>query len=203
MWKITSKHIDLFNFIKESNENDNEWFNIEQIKEILNFASSYEVMEVLNDLIKLGYLGQDFDILKDIVNENIFHLPFYWFAQCWNYWKEILDNYPREKFSIDVSDLPRWDVKTFFVTRAKGDSMEPFIKSWDDVLIQSQPNYNDENDLLLVIHNNKPKIKRLKYIGGKKYLVSLNKEHKDIEIEEFYDDIDIVWIVRKNFSNNS
>lgn len=200
MWKITNKHIELFNLINEF-FNEDLWLNIEEIREKLNFSSSFEVMEKSKDLINKWYLDENFSVLKEIWKENIFNLPFYWFAQCWNYWKEILENYPREKFSIDKNDLPRWDISKFFVTRAKGDSMEPFIKSWDNILIQNQPSYDDENDLVLVIHNKKPKIKKIKNINNKFFLVSINKKHNDIELEEYSDDINIIWIVKQIYKN--
>lgn len=198
MAKLTNKHIELFDLIKIYSDNDIWWLTIDDIKEKANFDSRIEAMEKINDLVKMWYIDENFNIIKEIWNTSIFNLPFYWFAQCWNYWKEILENYPREKFTVHKDILPSWDIQKYFVTRAKWDSMEPFISSWDNILIKSQPSYDDENDLLLVIHNNKPKIKKIKKINWKLFLVSLNKKHNDIELEEYSDDIDIVWVVKKN-----
>jgi phage repressor protein C with HTH and peptisase S24 domain len=44
----------------------------------------------------------------------------------------------------------------------------------------------------MVIHNNKPKIKKIKKVNGNTFLVSLNKDHNDIELEEYSDDMNIL-----------
>ncbi|EKD29850.1 MAG: hypothetical protein ACD_78C00242G0001 [uncultured bacterium (gcode 4)] len=72
--------------------------------------------------------------------------------------------------------------------------MEPFIHSGDLTLIKIQSGYNPE-DLVLVVQNQQPKIKRIKAVGHQRFLLSLNKEHKDLELSPF-DDTHIVGVVK-------
>lgn len=72
--------------------------------------------------------------------------------------------------------------------------MEPFIHSGDLILIKIQSGYNPE-DLVLIVQNHQPKIKRIKAVGDQRFLLSLNKAHKDLELSPF-DDSHIVGVVR-------
>jgi len=201
MAKLSNKQIQLFDLIKTYSDNDIGWLTMDDIKKKVNFETLNEAVQNISELVKMWYIDEDYNIIKEIWDNNFFSLPFYWFAQCGNYGKEILSHYPREKFTIHRDLVPNGDVQKFFIVRAKWDSMEPFIESWDNILVQQQPSYNDESDLLLVIHNNKPKIKKVKKINGDTFLVSLNKSHNDIELEEYSDDMNILWVVRKNLWN--
>lgn len=87
------------------------------------------------------------------------------------------------------------DIANYFITKAKGDSMEPFIHSGDLVLIKIQSGYQAE-DMVLIVQNQQPKIKRIKEIGAQRFLLSLNKEHKDLELTPF-DETHIVGVVKK------
>ncbi len=87
------------------------------------------------------------------------------------------------------------DVSNYFITKAKGDSMEPFIHSGDLVLIKIQSGYQSE-DMVLVVQNQQPKIKRIKAVGEQRFLLSLNKEHKDLELSPF-DETHIVGVVKR------
>jgi len=89
----------------------------------------------------------------------------------------------------------------YFITRAKGDSMEPFIQSGDFALIHMQSSF-DTGDRVLVVHNNQPKIKKIHTVNGHKVLQSYNPNHKDLILEE-YDDINIVGVVRHIFSKET
>ncbi len=91
---------------------------------------------------------------------------------------------------VDNGVVSPSEMKSCFITRAKGDSMEPFIQSGDFVLIQVQQIFSPE-DKVLVVHNNKPKIKKIRSDGERWVLHSLNREHSDIQVEE-YDDANIV-----------
>lgn len=195
---LTHKQVALFDLIKMYADNDIWWLTIDDITKKVGYKSLHEGVNDINVLINMWYIDENYNILKEVWKEHFFQLPFYWFAQCGHYGKEILSHYPREKFTIERDLLPNWDVQKFFIVRAKGDSMEPFIESWDNILVQNQASYSDESDLLLVVHNNKPKIKKIKKVDGSVFLVSLNKAHNDIELEEYSDDMNIVWVVRKN-----
>ena len=171
MTKLSNKQIQLFDLIKTYSDNDIGWLTMDDIKKKVNFETLNEAIQNISELVKMWYIDEDYNIIKEIWDNNFFSLPFYWFAQCGNYGKEILSHYPIEKFTIHRDLVPNGDVQKFFIVIAKLDSMEPFIESWDNILVQQQPSYNDESDLLLVIHNNKPKIKKVKKINGDTFLV--------------------------------
>jgi SOS-response transcriptional repressor LexA len=201
MAQLSNKQIQLLDIIKIYSDNDIWWLTIDEIKKKGSFESLNETVQTISELVNMWYIDEDYNVIKEIWDDSFFHLPFYGFAQCGNYGKEILSHYPREKFTIHRDLVPNWDVQKFFIVRAKWDSMEPFIESWDNILVQQQPSYSDESDLLLVIHNNKPKIKKIKKVNWNTFLVSLNKDHNDIELEEYSDDMNILWVVRKNLWN--
>ena len=78
----------------------------------------------------------------------------------------------------------------YFITRAKGDSMEPFIRSGDFLLIKVQSGFYPE-DQVFVVHNGQPKIKKVLQDGDRLVLRSFNRDHGDFIVES-QDDMEIV-----------
>lgn len=191
--KIDNESMELLKLIKESD------YNSMTIKEVLNRTNINHPQKLYNrlsKLIKLWYITEDYEFIK-FPDENKIILPFYWWAQCWNNWSDILEDYPKEKLEIDT-ELNNIKIKKnqkYFVTRAKGKSMEPEIKSWDNLLIRMEKNYNF-NDNFLLIHKEKPKVKKIKQEKWKIFLISLNQDFPEVEIKK-EDDIDIIWVVER------
>jgi phage repressor protein C with HTH and peptisase S24 domain len=129
--------------------------------------------------------------------ENKVFLPFYWWAQCWNDGAKIFDEYPRERVEIDLdkNNLKDKSYKNYFLTRAKWKSMEPEIKTWENLLIEHSPNFTWEWYKYLIKHNEKAKIKKIKKINWKYVLHSLNPDYPDLEVKD-WEDFEIIWIVK-------
>ncbi len=161
-----------------------------------------KVQDKLDQLERWWYISKSpfgwYQVIRMPEESNQVYIPYFGFAQCGNAGKSILDDeYPRKKLPIDQDLINQTQKGQYFITRAKWDSMEPFIHTWDFVLIKVQ-NWYESEDKVLVVHNNQPKIKKIQTIGDQKILHSLNPEHGDLIIE-LYDDINIVGVVKKTF----
>ncbi|HBB27159.1 TPA: hypothetical protein DCZ36_01520 [Candidatus Gracilibacteria bacterium] len=159
-----------------------------------------KVQNKINQLENAGYLTRAssgmYRVLKHYEEGNQLSIPFFGFAQCGHAGKTILeDEYPRKQIPVPPEYIDAYDIANYFITKAKGDSMEPFIHSGDLVLIKIQSGYQAE-DMVLVVQNQQPKIKRIKAVGEQRFLLSLNKEHKDLELTPF-DETHIVGVVKK------
>lgn len=168
----------------------------------VNLDHPQKVQDKLDQLERWWYISKSpfwwYQVIRNFEESNKIYIPFFGFAQCGNAGKSILeDEYPRKKLPLDQDFINQTEINQYFITRAKWDSMEPFIHTWDFVLIKVQNWYQTE-DKVLVVHNNQPKIKKIHTIEGKKFLHSLNPEHGDLIIEP-YDDINIVGVVKDIF----
>lgn len=130
-------------------------------------------------------------------DDNKIYLPFFGFAQCGNAGKSILDEYPKKKLPIDENIINPMLQNEYFITRAKWDSMEPFINNGDFVLIKVQEYFNPE-DKVLIVNDGLPKIKKVISDWEKVVLRSFNKEYKDFIVDEDSEN-HVVWIVEKTF----
>lgn len=103
-------------------------------------------------------------------------IPFFGFAQCEKLGRVVLDvEYPRKQVSVPPEYIDTQDVANYFITKAKGDSMEPFADSGDMVLVRTKTTYSND-DLVFVVERSLVKIKRVKLIDGKLFTLSLNRE---------------------------
>ena len=158
------------------------------------------VLNKLNQLVFKGYFVKDNHWYRLIREEfwsrinDVIQLPIYGFAQCWNKWKRVIDEYSQETIPVTAAFI--WtDVSNCFFVRAKWNSMEPKIQDWDLVLIHQQPSY-DESDYVLVLHNQLPKLKRIIKQDWKYMLESINRFFDNVEISP-YDDTKIIGVVKK------
>ncbi|MDD5376517.1 MAG: S24 family peptidase [Candidatus Gracilibacteria bacterium] len=177
-----------------------EAYTLMDIGENVGIDHPQKVQNKINQLENAGYLARTssgiYRVLKHYEEGNQLHIPFFGFAQCGHAGKTILeDEYPRKRIPVPQEYIDSYDAANYFITKAKGDSMEPFIHSGDLVLIKIQSGYQAE-DMVLVVQNQQPKIKRIKAVGGQRFLLSLNKEHKDLELTPF-DETHIVGVVKK------
>lgn len=202
MAHLDSRHRDILDFLADNQEYT---LTLMDIGNAVGIDHPQKVLDKIDQLERKGYIAKNpfggYQVLRKYDETNQLALPFFGFAQCWNAGKAILDEYPRKKLMVDNGIVSSSEMKSCFITRAKGDSMEPFIQSGDFVLIQVQQIFSPE-DKVLVVHNNKPKIKKIRSDGEKWVLHSLNREHSDIQVEE-YDDANIVWVVRKVFPSTA
>lgn len=177
-----------------------EAYTLMDIGESVGIDHPQKVQNKINQLENAGYLAKAssgmYRVLKHYEEGNQLHIPFFGFAQCGHAGKTILeDEYPRKQIPVPPEYVDAHDVANYFITKAKGDSMEPFIHSGDLVLIKIQSGYQAE-DMVLIVQNQQPKIKRIKAVGDQRFLLSLNKEHKDLELTPF-DETHIVGVVKK------
>lgn len=187
--------------------NELEWLTLDQIKDKIWIPYIQWVVNKLKQLEKKGYIRKNEDwtyiLLEERIND-IFNFPLIWFAQCGNISNnDIYDITYYEKIPFSTKLL--WlnsikDLDKYFFIKAKGDSMKPLINDWYFLLVKKEIEYNSENDMLLVIHNDIPKVKKIKKSNKWNFLVSINKDYNDFEILE-EDEVIIVWIIKKIISN--
>ncbi len=174
-----------------------EWLTIKEIQDETWIDHPQKIYNRLDRLIKSWFITEDYEVLK-MPDENKIFLPFYWWAQCWNDWAKIFDEYPRDRIEIDLDEnnLKEKSYKNYFITRAKWKSMEPIIKTWENLLIEFYPEFISEWYKYLIKHNDKAKIKKIKKSNYKIYLYSLNPDYPDLEVKK-EDDFEIIWIVKE------
>lgn len=186
--------IELLNLI--NSVSDFESLTLNDIQERTWIDHPQKIYNRLDKLIKDWYITEDYQVLR-MPEENKVFLPFYWWAQCWNDGAKIFDEYPRERVEIDLdkNNLKDKSYKNYFLTRAKWKSMEPEIKTWENLLIEHSPNFTWEWYKYLIKHNEKAKIKKIKKINWKYVLHSLNPDYPDLEVKD-WEDFEIIWIVK-------
>ncbi len=187
--------IELLNLI--NSVSDFESLTLNDIQERTWINHPQKIYNRLEKLIKDKYITEDYQVLR-MPEENKVFFPFYWWAQCWNDWAKVIEEYPRERIEIDLdkNNLTNKNYKNYFLTRAKWKSMEPEIKTWENLLIEYNPNFSWEWYKYLIKHNEKAKIKKIKKINWKYILHSLNQDYPDLEVKE-WEDFEIIWIVKK------
>lgn len=201
--ELNESHKNILKYLKWLVEDD--VITLRDIGNVVWLDHPQKVQDKLNQLEREKYISRNpftwgYQVLRDFIDENVFYIPFFWFAQCGNAWKSIIDEYPRKKLPLK-KELIQNEPSNYFITRAKWDSMEPLIQNWCFVLIKIQ-NWFHSDDKVLIVHNGQPKIKQIKEEWGKKFLISLNKEFKNFEIEG-YDETHIVWVVKEVFWKNT
>jgi len=163
------------------------------------------VLNKLNQLVLKGYFVKDekgYRLVRESITDkytDIVQLPIFWFAQCWNQWKAVINEYTQERIPVTMAFVWVSDLENCFFVRAKWNSMEPKIQDWDLVLIHQQDSY-DENDFVFVVHNQLPKLKRIKKTEDWIFLESVNRFFDNVEISPF-DETKVIWVVKKIIKN--
>ena len=135
-------------FKKNGNE---EWLTLREIAAEIGVNHPQTVLNKLNQLVLKGYFVKDkkgYRLVRESVIDkltDIIQLPIFGFAQCWNQWKAVIDEYSQEKIPVTMAFIGTSDIENCFFVRAKGNSMEPKIHDGDLVLIRQQDHY-DESD---------------------------------------------------------
>lgn len=146
--------------------------------------NAQNVIHHLKQLERYGYVRRDlgnpdkFEILKDPI-EDVVYINLYGFAHCGNEGDFFSDGNLKDKVAISTKLFGVKDYKNTFLVKAKGDSMTPYIRENDLVLIEQQSDV-DNGSIGLVIEDGKPKIKKItKKNRNEIILSSLNPAHKD------------------------
>jgi len=193
----------LIAFFKENR--DQEGLTLREIANQVWVSHPQTVLNKLNQLVFKGYFVKDehgYRLLREDVGrrmDDIVQLPIYWFAQCWNKGKRIIEEYSQEKIPVTVAFIWTNDYEHCFFVRARGNSMEPKIQDWDLVLIRQQQNY-DVSDFVLVLHNQLPKLKKIIKQDNKYMLESINRFFDKVEISP-YDETKVIGVVKKVIKN--
>lgn len=197
MSNLEKTYQDILDFLKKNE--DNESMSIKSIQDKVWLDHPQKVIHRLQQLEKKGYLRKQsnwtYKVFENPIKDTI-ELPVYWSALCWNKWSAVVEEYTPEKIKFSSSFLWVSDEENYFFVKAKWDSMEPQIKDGDLLLIRKLDWWYGEWDKLLVVHEGKPKIKKVMKSGWKFFLVSLNKDHEDLEILSS-DNIDVIGTVKK------
>lgn len=138
----------------------------------------------LRQLERKGYLKRNPNnpkeyIVLDAPEKKVVYINKYGMAQCGPN-GSILDGTPVEQIPIATS-LLRFPASEAFIVEARGDSMEPKIKSGDIVIAKKQ-NSADHGDIVVCVYDEKALIKQFLLIGKRVVLHSLNEEEPLIEV---------------------
>ncbi len=190
---------ELINFFKKNT--NQEGITLREIAQAIWVSHPQTVLNKLNQLVLKWYFIKDgswYRLIKESIENkftDILQLPIYWFAQCWNKWKSVIEEYSQEKMPVTLAFLGTSNVDNCFFVRAKWNSMEPKIQDWDLVLIRQQDSY-EPNDYVFVIHNQLPKLKKILKKDDKIYLESVNRFFDKLEVDK-YDEAKIIGVVKK------
>ncbi|MFA6896874.1 MAG: transcriptional repressor LexA [Patescibacteria group bacterium] len=150
---------------------------VRELKDELDISSTSIIHHHVRQLEIKGYLRrnprnpQDYQILIDSPDKRIAFLNLYGMAQCGPN-GSILDGNPIERVPISTKILG-FSSSDAFLVRAKGNSMEPKIKSGDLVIVQKN-NKADNGDMVVCVNNDEALIKKIQKTGNDIILVSLN-----------------------------
>lgn len=198
MKPLNSKQRDILDFLHDNQEYTT---TLMDIGEAVGLDHPQKVQDKIDQLIRGGYIARTpfggYQVLKKFDETDQLMIPFFWYAQCGHAGKSILAEYPRKKLEVHQKLVNQSEIDQYFITRAKGDSMEPFIHSGDFLLIKVQSGYNPE-DQVMVVHNGVPKIKKVLKDGDKLVLRSFNPAFGDFVVDED-DEAEIVGVVKERF----
>lgn len=198
MKPLDGRQRDILDFLSDNQEYS---LTLTDIASAVGLDHPQKVLDKIDQLIRLWYISKSsfggYQVLKRYEESDQLMLPFFGFAQCGHAGRAILDEYPRKKLQIDPEHINSEELNSYFITRAKGDSMMPFIQSGDFLLIKVQSGFHPE-DKVMVVHNGLPKIKKVIQEWEKLVLRSFNREFGDFVVDED-DEAEIVGIVVKRF----
>lgn len=193
----------LISFFKKNT--DQEGITLREIASAIGVKHPQTVLNKLNQLVLKGYFTKDdsgYRLIRESITDrftDIIQIPIFWFAQCGNKGKKVIDEYSQEKLPVTLAMLGVKDPSNCFFVRAKGNSMEPKIQDTDLVLVKQQEHY-DPNDYVLIEHNELPKLKKIVKKDNKVFLESVNRFFDKVEISK-YDNNKVIGVVKKIIKN--
>lgn len=151
---------------------------IRELQENLELSTPSLVFHHILQLEKKGYLKRNPQNPKDYVlldhpEKPIVYINKYGLAQCGPN-GSILDGNPIDRIPI-ASRLLKFPAEEAFIVDAKGDSMEPKIKSGDLVIVKRQ-NFAENDDIVVCVNNSEALIKKFVKNNMTIVLHSLNAE---------------------------
>jgi repressor LexA len=179
MKKLHPKQSKLLELLKGTIDNP---MTIRELGLSLGIESTGVVYHHINQLERKGYLKRNPNNSKDYVildspDKLIVYINKYGMGQC-GPGGSILDGNPIEQIPIS-SRLLKFPAAEAFILEARGNSMEPKIKTGDIVIAQRQKNaINDE--IVVCVNDSEVLIKKILLIEGGPLLLSLNNEYAPI-----------------------
>lgn len=168
---------------------------VRELMKAMDLNSPSVVQHHILQLEKNGYLKRNQNNPKDYVilgdpEKQVVYINKYGLAQCGR-GGEMLDGNAIDQIPI-ASRLLKFPAKDAFIVEAKGNSMEPDIRSGDLIIAQMQ-NYAQDGDIIIASHDDEVLIKKYILKNNKVMLHSLNRAYKPFPIS---DDFYISGIVR-------
>lgn len=149
---------------------------IRELQDALDVSSPSVVHHHIKQLEKNGFLKRNPQnpkdyVIADMPEKTIVYINQYGLAQCGPD-GSILDGTPVDKIPI-ASRLLKFPSEEAFLVEAKGDSMEPKIKSGDLVIARKQK-HAENGDIVVCVNDSETLIK--KYVQGNQSIIlhSLN-----------------------------
>ncbi len=160
---------------------------ITEIQKALGFDHHQKVTHRLKNLEKWWYIRKNFQNwwfkVFDIPVTDTIQLPVFGSALCGHKGSAIAEEQPTQTMTFPTS-LIGWsttgDYSDYFFVKAKGDSMNPFIEDGDLVLIKKYTMGREADRKVLVVHNEKLKVKIVQRNNGAYFLFSSNAEKLEI-----------------------
>lgn len=208
--KINPIREKLLSFLKKRKGNI-EQISLRDIGEAIGLGKSAKINPQLiaHNLIYLeerGYIRRRdtskriYEVLKEPIDDVVYINLYSVTAQCGPDGVLGEDNI-KEKIPLHSKTFGISSPDDYFLIKAKGNSMEPMINDGDLVLVKIQSNI-DHNQIGVVVHEGRPKIKKVAKIGKKYALVSLNnREYAEEKIDED-SDIRIVGLMKGIIRNH-
>lgn len=181
-----------------------EGMTLREIQSAIGVDYPQAIFNKLQQLENKGFIRKDangqFHILENPI-EQVSFFPLIGVAQCWNLWPSVdIDEQQYEKIAFPTKLLPIKGSKSGYVfVKAKWKSMEPLVGENDLLFVRLQDDWT-ENEMVLILHEGKPKIKRIHRSDGKVFLVSDNRDYVSREILP-EDTVRIIGSVKKIISN--
>lgn len=197
MRKLHPKQQVLLNILSK---NQDDPLTIRDLQSRIGASSTSVVMHHLKQLEEKGYLRRnpanphDYQILAENPDAYVTYLNMYGMAQCGPD-GSLLSGNPLERIAVPTKMLGFPSSEAFMV-KARGNSMEPFIKE-GDLVIARMANNADDGDIVVCVNESKVLIKKLKKDASRIILRSLNEQHEPFIASE---DLRIEGIVKGVYS---
>lgn len=175
MKSLHQKQKRILQLLKEYRDNP---LTIKSLSEKTHIDSPGVLYHHLEQLEKKGYIKRNPNNSKDYVvldkpENTVVYIGKYGMAQCGPN-GSILEDGPVEQIPI-ASNLMRFPSADAFIVEAKGDSMEPKIKS-GDIIIAKKQNTAEHGDIIVCVYKLEALIKKFSNINGNISLISLNHD---------------------------
>lgn len=198
---LDATHEKVIRFLRENSGRE---LTLMEIWNAVGLDHSQKVLNKLDQLERKWYIRKNFELKTyDVLEEpikDVIYLPLYGSVLCGNRGSAVVNESPTKTVWFNTSIFGINNTENYILVQAKWTSMNPEIKEGDVLLVHRQKDFSPQDKVLLV-HENKPKVKTiLKTESEELYLVSSNqKEHPTLQVSP--EDIDVIWVVKKIISN--